>query len=400
MDSFAIYLFIFAVGAFFVPVFKRWLFIPGVIGEILYGMLMQSVFPHSPEDLYLIDFLAQMGFIFLMFLAGLEINFDYFSKEKILYAALAVITLYFCSYLVWVLLDKPVGIFSILLISAVSVGIPFIAIKNARLEKTSLGQNLILIASAGELFSIVGMILFEVYQHSGDANSVSIIKNLGGIILLVLGAYVLIRLILLFFWWSPGSVKGLAEEGDTSELSVRLSFLLLMSMVAMAAYFKLELILGAFIGGMILSYIFRNKADLEKKLSSIGYGFFIPFFFIKVGWDFRFTPDGFQASIQIALILYAVILILRGIISMGFIPSLIENSKRVIVKSVVGITLLLAAPLTMLVAIGKLGYSLEVLDETTYNGVILCSMLGGIIGSLGFKFFFRSSVHFRNSNGS
>ncbi|MES0491560.1 MAG: cation:proton antiporter [Leptospirales bacterium] len=390
MDSFAIYLFIFALGAFFVPIINRWLFIPGIVGEIIFGMAVQSFFTNAPEDLYLIDFLSQMGFIFLLFLAGLEINFDFFSREKILMAGLALILLYVISYIVWYFIGQPIGIYVILPITAISVGVPFIALKNAKSEKSSLGQNLILVTSVGELFSIIGMIVFEVYEHSGGADVYSIAINLSGVVLLALGAYVLIRLILLFFWWSPKSVLDLSGDGDTSELSVRLSFLLLMSMVAMAAFFKLELILGAFIGGMILSYVFRSKAELEKKLSSIGYGFFIPFFFIKIGWDFHFTSGGFQSSLLIALALYGIILLLRGIITIGFIPLLKGRGLLHTVRNFTGITLILAAPLTMLVAIGQLGYSLNIFTETFYNGIILCSMLGAIVGSTGFKLLFRA----------
>ena len=391
MDSFAIYLFIFALGAFFVPILNRWLFIPGIVGEIIFGMVAQSFFTQAPEDLYLIDFLSQMGFIFLMFLAGLEINFDFFSREKILLASLGVILLYLITYFTWHFVGQPISLYVILPVTAISVGVPFIALKNAKSEKTSLGQNLILITSVGELFSIIGMIVFEVYEHSGGADIYSIAVNLSGVVLLALGAYILIRLILLFFWWSPKSVMGLSGDGDTSELSVRLSFLLLMSMVAMAAYFKLELILGAFIGGMILSYVFRNKEELEKKLSSIGYGFFIPFFFIKIGWDFRFTSGGFQSSLLIAFLLYGIIILLRGVLSIGFIPLLKGWGFLHTTRNFTAIALILAAPLTMLVAIGQLGYSLNMLSETFYNGIILCAMIGAIIGSAGFKLFFKNS---------
>jgi Kef-type K+ transport system membrane component KefB len=77
----------------------------------------------------------------------------------------------------------------------------------------------------------------------------------------------------------------LAEEDD-QELGVRISLAPSFFFIALSELVHLESVLGTFMGGALLSVVFRRKGNLERKLSGIGYGFLIPIFFINVGINF------------------------------------------------------------------------------------------------------------------
>ncbi len=372
------------------PVISRTIRIPSIVGEIAYGMFIYSIFNDPAIDMTIIDFLSQMGFIYLLFLAGLEINFDVFKKETIRLALVSLASLYLMSFLFWNYLPDSgiAGFFPVLILTTTSVGVVFIALKTAKVEKTRMGQGIIITASIGEVGTILAMILYEVYYLHWESGSLHFIENLFGIAVLMGGAYILIRLVLLFFWWFPHTVQGLSSRGDTSELNVRLSFLVLLTMVAIAAIFNLELILGAFIGGMMLSFVFREKKQLENKLSSIGYGFFIPFFFIKVGWDFEIDHESFVSLFEQAALLFALLIGVRIFMTFAFYPQLRRYGSFNSARAILAVALIFSAPLTLLVAIAKLGIEIGAIDHFMYNALILTAILGGVLGPVGFQYIY------------
>lgn len=387
MNDFAIYLFIFSVGAFVVPPISRSIRIPPIVGEILYGMLLRFLIGGNP-DLELVDFLSQMGFLFIMFLAGLELNFDHFNRKTLFYPTVLLAGMFLTAWFIWAATGRIGGPFMLIILTATSVGIVFIGLKSNGMEQSSTGQILIWVTSIGELITILLMIIFQVLsQHEGIMEPDFFIE-IGELFLLFIGAYIIIRLILLFFWRFPKSVYSLDAEGDTSELGVRLSFMVMLSMVALTALFNLKLILGAFMAGMMLSFVFRDKKNLEHKMSSIGYGFFIPFFFMRLGWDFDIDRQNFYPIVEAALLVFAGMALSR--IAGSFLLWRYFSGEGITrrVRKITAFGILWAAPLTLLVAIAKLGYSSNVIDETLYKGLILAAMLSGVIGPVIFQLLF------------
>jgi len=382
MNTFALYLFAFSFGAFFIPIICKIIKIPSIVGEIIYGFTIQLFLPATAESLNLIDFLSTMGFIFLMFLAGMEINFDHLKKKMILFSLSILSLLFTIAYLYLWYLEPEASLYKVIIITASSVGITFIALKTSGQEKTPLGQNIIMVVSMGELISIISMIIFEISHQAGGSEIFPLIKKIAGLGLIILGAYLLIRIILLFFWWYPNSIAQLTESDDISELNVRLAFLILMTMVALSAWFHIEIILGAFLGGLMLSFVFRDKRNLENKLASIGHGFFIPFFFIQIGWEFHIELASLKGLLKDSLILFLIILSLRIVISPLFLL-LVEKGKRIqYIPNLIAISFILAAPFTLLIAIGKLGLEINLLDSYNYQKIIITAMMGSLIGPI------------------
>ena len=392
MHGFAAILFIFSFGAFFVPILSRYLRIPVLVGEILYGILLRSLLYEPGMDLPLIDFLSQMGFIFIMFLAGLELNFDKLDGKTLVFPLVVVSIIYVCTFLVWSylpesglkLFGEKSGFFALVILSTMSVGLVFIGLKSRHEERSESGQRIIWVATVGELLSILLIIVFEMVQHAQGKFDFHLLKQIGGLATLIIGAYLLIRLILRLFWSLPKAAFALDSHGDMSEMAVRLAFLIMLTMVALADYFRLELILGAFLGGMMLSFVFREKTVLEHKLSSIGYGFFIPFFFIRLGWDFHVDLDNLAPLLVRALTIFGLMFLVRLSGTLILIKSLRNKGWFSGIRNSVGVAFLLSAPLTLLVAVAQMGLDLNVITDFNHKALILCAMLGGVFGPIGF----------------
>lgn len=383
MNHFAFYLFAFSLGAFVVPILSRLVRLPAMIGEILYGMLLATFFFSETVNFEFIEFLSELGFIFLMFLAGLELNFDQLARTSLKRPLTALTLMYgFMGLLAYLGLIE-LNAFQLILVSACSVGVVFLGLKYEQEEQTEFGQQLIWIASLGELVTIFAMILFEVSHRQGD--TMHIIKDISGLFLMLLLAYFFLRLIIYLFWRYPKAVFIFGKEKNVSELGVRLSFMVLMMMVALSAFFRLELILGAFIGGMMLSFAFRDKHALEEKLATIGYGFFTPFFFIKIGWDFDLKASDLSQIVTQGLILFGLILLVRMAPALVFLRSRSRYAWPFKIRQMFAAAFLWSAPLTLLVALGRVGLEVKLLTETSYNAIILCSMIGAIIGPLGYN---------------
>ncbi len=367
MKEVSLILFLFSIGAFFVPFLSRYLFIPASVGEVLYGILLGVLLKEHPK-IPIIEFLAHFGFIFLMFLAGLELKFYRFSWKDSFKSLLLVGIVYGVGFLGFSL--KGVYLF---LLGAFSVGLMYVLLREFHLVDTLWGQKGVLIGSLGEFVSIVGMVFLE-FSLAGEKGE-GIGKNLLGLVILFISAYFLFRVLFLLFWWFPHVLSNLLEEKSLIEITVRFSFFVLLSMMGIAAYFHLELILGAFLGGLVLSSLFKGKHVLEEKLSSIGHGFFIPFFFIHVGWDFSRAFPYVEEILSILWVYLEAFLVMR-IFLWIFLPFLFSefNIKRSFV-----VFLLLSCPFTLLVAIAQMGFSLGVLSyKEYYAGVLLALITGGI----------------------
>ena len=280
-------------------------------------------------------------------------------------------------------------IFIVLLLTASSIGIAFLGLKLEKAEKSKLGKSLIWIATVGELLSIFLLILFEVSHHY-EVIEIGLVRDISGFFLLLIVAYILIHLIMFFLWKYPQAVYVLDTnfENDLSRLFIRLAFLVMLTMVALTSLFKLELILGAFIGGMMFSFIFRDKTNVVGQLESIGYGFFIPFFFMKLGWDFAMDTGDLYGALIGGLRFYGMILGMRFIVSLLLLFRYKELNFFASLRDSLSSAFLLAAPLTLLVTLAKLGLNLDVIQQMEYNMAIIAAMVGGLLAPIGFSIFY------------
>lgn len=378
----ALSLVLFYLGAFLSPLLAGRLGLPAAVAEILYGLVLGQSGLRLLQRTSFIDFLAQLGFIFLMFLVGMEIDFNQLKRQGrgrlLLAAGVAGAIL-----LSGILLARLAGLapFLGLALGAMSVGVLLVVLAESGRLREPLGQTFLLVGSIGELLTLVGLTGYDLGHRFGL--SLALVGQVLKAMLLFAAVYIVLVVLRLLVWWAPHAFQRLVRAHDTSEVGVRAGFVLMLSMAALATLVGLEAILGAFLAGALFSFVFRGRGTLEVKFSAVAQGFFVPIFFIHVGVGFDASALGDPREVG------SQVLQLLGLALLARLPTLLLATAGLPLRQVMGGALLLAAPLTLLVAVAALGRELGLLDARTQSSVILLAMLSGVIFPVGFRLLMR-----------
>ncbi len=364
-------LFWIALGALFIPMISRRINVPSAVGELIYGMMFG---PHLLEMIRsdpFINTLAQLGFAFLMFNAGMEIDFAPLRKKgsKLLgtgwqWAALTFIVAAGGGYFLGI------GPWAVLAVCSVSIGLASVFLRERQLLTGALGQAILAGGLIGESLSILLLTVLDFRSRLGMGLEFFVgVAQFTGIFAL---AYILMRVFRFIIWWYPRKVQSFVESGDPLELGVRLSVALLFIFVAFAAALEVEAILGAFIAGALFGFIFQEREVVAEKMNAIGQGFLVPFFFIVVGSHFdpvssikTFSMGDFGKLIALAL-------------AAKLAPAFLFMRAGLTVREVLAAGFLFAAPLTLTVAVAEVGVRVGAIDRDLQGSLILVAIFTGL----------------------
>ena len=371
------------LGAFLLPLIARRIGLPALVLEILFGLLI------GPQVLGLIGsattsegfilVLAELGLFLLMFLAGFEIDFNALEREgkgPILFGlgffVLIVVISWFGLGVVG-LETMNQQIFLTLLISAASVGIIVPALRATGRTATSQGQITMVIGVLAEFIAATGVIVFSVWLKSG-----------WGIELLAVPVFVVVLLASLWVmrtiaWWFPERAETLFAAHDPDEMGIRFSFALLFVFIGLSLALGMDPILGAFMAGAILAFVFRNSGDLERRLSGFAYGFLIPVFFISVGVQFPLDALADREVLMAAIGLIVVA------IAAKMIPAPLLMLRGLSARDSLGSGILLAGQLSVIIALAAVGVANGVIDEGLAAGAVLLVGVTAILSPVLFK---------------
>ena len=229
-----------------------------------------------------VEMLSQLGLAFLFLLAGYEINPKTLSGHVgrsgmltwiVTFAIACALVLFAPGFASHNLNSMPVAI--AMCTTALGTLIPILADRD--LTGTTVGDAILAYGTWGELLPIIAMALLLSTRAKWQTA-------------LVLGGFALLCIVLAVIpkqARKAGSALFRFMEGKAagnSQLLVRATALLLVALVAATAVFDLDAVLGAFAAGFVLRYIIpEGNEALEYKLHAIGYGFFIPIFFVVSG---------------------------------------------------------------------------------------------------------------------
>jgi Kef-type K+ transport system membrane component KefB len=164
----------------------------------------------------------------------------------------------------------------------------------------------------------------------------------------------------------------------SAQISVRIAFLLLAVLVYLSEEFGLEVVMGAFLAGAMVSLLDPENAvrstGLQEKLEGIGFGIFIPIFFVVSGvrLDLDALFSSFDTIVLVPLTVIAL-LIVRGL------PALVYR-RFVPERQAVSAGLLQATSLSFVVAASQIGVELGKLEPAAAAGLVT----GGVISVLVF----------------
>lgn len=374
----ALFLFLMALGAFFMPFLSKRLMLPAAVGEIIYGIIIASLIPYGESQLVMVEYFSTLGFLILMYLAGLELDFERFKalpKKELWIYVLTFIPVAAAAWYLSFKLQLSWG-FAIIFFTS-GIGLLFPVLKDTGLLKTDFGQKLLIITMIGEILTLAGLtVLTIISKYSFTIDSARQILYLAVFFLVI---YFIMKILKVMLWWRPDLQSIFLEVGNPTETGMRANFVILFAFVAFAAIFKIEFVVGAFVGGLMFALVFAGRDGVLDKLGGVGYGFFIPIFFISVGMRVTFNDFMQTDVIILALIIIASLFITRVAGTFLLLFSSIEKPKLMLV------TVGLSFPLTMLVAVSKICYDIGLINKIQTSAVLLASMISAIIFPWVFK---------------
>ncbi len=258
--------------------------IPTAVAEIVTGIILGKSLLDTIKITSSVSLLSNLGVILLMFLSGMEINFDLFKKKdlpeskqsKINPARIAIIAFTAITITAFALayILKLIGLFNdvmlaMIIFMTVALGVVIATLKEKEILSRPIGQTILLTAVLGE---VIPLLLLTIYASINGGNA----GRLWLIVLLFLAAIILLKRFKQPYQWFNKISKA------TTQLDIRLAFFLIFTLVTVAERVGAENILGAFLAGMVMKLLEPSEATMDK-LTSIGYGFFIPIFFITTG---------------------------------------------------------------------------------------------------------------------
>ncbi len=366
------------------PHLSRLIRLPTAPVEIILGSLL-AIFDVISIKEHNFSLIADVGFLYLMFLAGLEVNLKSIFKMPKLYI---VQSLYFL-LIMWTLafifgLIFNLAPFLIFILPLISIGIL------ATLSK-EYGKELhwikiaFLVGTLGEVLSIIALTIFEAYSTVDSAEA--LISKIGLLVIFLSAVLVLYLLFKRIFWWYPELKTVLMPSSkniDGRYQDLRLAMGIFFIMIAIMMKLHLEVAFGAFIAGVFISTFFHHKKELEEKMSSFGFGFLVPIFFIHVGASLDLKNIFFSEILIKTLILLVLMFGIRLVAALT-LSFLTEKRQAVLVA------FSLTMPLTLMIAIATIAQEHRGIDIFDYYAVILTSILEVIISMVGIKFLVKKS---------
>lgn len=380
--------------AAFVPLLAsrlRRLRVPTVVGEILAGMMIGKSGLNLVESSPTLDFLALFGFSYLMLLSGLEVDFVALSadtedsnsrsrlRRSVLLGSLVfllslVISYSFASVLLFLdLISDP--LMMALILSTTSLGIVVPVLKERALIATDLGQTILFSALTADFGTLLLITVDVAILGHGPTPEVLFI-----LLFLVVFAF-LFRMAK-----AAAGISSLRRVFDelahaTAQIHVRGAVALMVAFIVLSEWLGIEVILGAFLAGVLISLLSRRDRTqfLRLKMDAIGFGFFIPIFFIMVGVRFDLAAIAQSprtlALVPLLLVASYAIKVLATLPYRAFFPW----------RETLAAGVLLSSRLSLIIAAAAIASELGILDDAANSAVILVAIVTCTVSPLLFN---------------
>ena len=299
-----------ALAAFIAGVVSTRMPLPVVVVEIVLGIFIGPELLGLAHPDEFLDFFSSLGLGMLFFFAGYEIDFERIRGSPLRLAVLG-----------WILsLVLAYSLGGLLALTGVVLSLLF---TGSALATTAIGTLIPVLSDAGELRTRFGTFLL----------AAGAIGEFGPILLITLvfstkgaaaNAVILVAFVAVAVVAAIGAVRGVGRGWElldrtletSGQLAIRIAVVTVFALGALASSLGLDLLLGGFVAGVIARIALKGRevVVLESKLMAVGYGFFIPFFFVVSGIKFdlsALTEDPLRL-LELPLFL-GLFLIVRGV---------------------------------------------------------------------------------------
>ena len=348
--------------------------LPSVVVEIVAGIVIGPSVLGLVEVDQVIEVIALVGLGFVLFLAGLEIEFEKLRGQVLRLTALGFVLSFGIAVVVALglsaggLVETPLLVAIILCATSLGVIVP--VLKDSGEISSPFGQLIVAAASIADFGAIILLTLF----FSGEGGVGSTLLLLGALLVLAIVVFATVR----------GAERSMRIKSDllrlqdtTAQIRIRAAIVMFVGFAAVAEELGFEVILGTFIAGAIISLLDRDEVmthpDFRRKLEAIGFGFFIPVFFVTSGVRFDLEALVAEASnLAMVPIFLAALLLVRGLPALLY--RRVIDGRRAAVAGV-----LQATSLPFIVAATAIGQELALIGAAESAALIGAGLLSVLI---------------------
>jgi len=368
-ESFSAIVLVAALAAITVAFMPKRFAPPVVVLELFLGILVGPQILDIARTDEFIDFFSNLGLGMLFYFAGYEINFQRIRGRPMRLGAWG-----------W--------LFSIVLAHAIGVGLEASGIAlsalyvGSAMATTAIGTLIPILRDDGELRTRFGTYLLA----AGGAG------EFGPILLVTLflstthplhEALILIAFVLLAVGVAAASTQVAGRSWSVMErtfeasnqLAVRVTVLLVFGLVLLAGKLGLDILLGGFVAGLITRLALKGHElqVFESKLTAVGFGFFVPFFFVTSGIEFDLDALGSASAILKMLLFLALFLVVRGV------PAMMLYRNVFALRDRAALAFYSATELPLVLAITTIAVEVGKMKSSTAAGLVGAAMLSTLI---------------------
>jgi Kef-type K+ transport system membrane component KefB len=342
---------------------------PVVVIELMMGILI------GPEILGLahsddfVEFFANLGLGMLFFFAGYEIDFQRIKGAPMRLGAIG--------WLLSVILAYGLGG----LLAAAGIVVSFLYTGSA-MATTAIGTLIPILRDNGELKTRFGTHLLAA-GGAGEFGPILLVTLVlsttnpfreGAILLLFVALALALALVSVRYAWRGWPALERTFEAS-SQLAVRVTVVLVFGLVLLAGKLGLDILLGGFVAGMItrLALEGHELQVFESKLTAVGFGFFVPFFFVTSGIEFDLAALGSAEALGKLVLFLGLFLVVRGV------PALLLYRHVLNARDRMALAFYCATELPLVVAITTIAIDAGEMKASTAAGLVGAAMLSTLI---------------------
>ena len=342
---------------------------PVVVLELLLGIVIGPEILDLAKTDEFVDFFSNLGLGMLFFFAGYEIDFDRIKGKPIKLGAWGWVLSVGLAYGIGGLLATADIVLSFLYtgsaMATTAIGTLIPILRDNGELKTRFGTYLLAAGGAGEFGPILLVTL--VLSTTNPLHEAAILLAFVGLaLILALGS---IR----YAWRGWPALERTFEA--SSQLAVRVTVVLVFGLVLLAGELGLDILLGGFVAGMIVRLALKGQEVkvFESKLTAVGFGFFVPFFFVTSGIAFDLAALGSVEAIAKLFLFLGLFLVVRGA------PALLLYRKVLGARDRAALAFYSATQLPLVVAITTIAVESGEMKSSTAAGLVGAAMLSTLI---------------------
>ena len=368
-ESFFAIVVIAALAAVTVAIVPRRFAPPVVVVELLMGILIgPEVLEIAGTDRF-IEFFSNLGLGMLFFFAGYEIDFERIKGTPLKLGAWGWLLSVALAYGIGGILAAAGIILSFLYtgsaMATTAIGTLIPILRDNGELKTKFGTYLLAAGGVGEFGPILLVTL--VLSTANPFHEAAILVAF--IVLALVMALVSVKLA----WRGWPALERTFEA--SSQLAVRITVVLVFGLVLLASKLGLDVLIGGFVAGMIVRMALKGHElkVFESKLTAVGFGFFVPFFFVTSGIEFDLAALGSTTALLKLVMFFFLFLIVRGTPAMLLYRGILSARDRA------ALAFYSATELPLVVAITTIATETGHMKTSTAAGLVGAAMLSTLV---------------------